>query len=129
MSVTFPNGLPPTTYNSFKYNYPEIFVNSVESNYNVNDIIHVHPTQLYETIVYFFIFLYLLYARSKKIYNGQIMYEYLFLAGISRFVIEFYRINPKYIFSLSGAQCISMIMIIVSTILMYTNYFKKNKHI
>ena len=57
------------------------------------------------------------------------MYEYLFLAGISRFVIEFYRINPKYIFSLSGAQCISMIMIIVSTILMYTNYLKKNKHI
>tara|TARA_B100000029_G_scaffold479935_1_gene527471 strand:+ start:749 stop:1639 length:891 start_codon:yes stop_codon:yes gene_type:complete len=128
-SVSFPNGLPPTTYTSFKYNYPEIFTSSVEQLYKVNDIIKVHPTQIYETITYFIIFLYLLNARSKKIYNGQIMYEYLFLAGISRFVIEFYRINPKYLFSMSGAQCISLIMIIISSFLMYNNYRKLDKSV
>jgi len=125
-SLSFPNGLPPTTYNSFKYNYPEIFSSLVEPAYKINEIIYVHPTQIYESIIYFLIFLYLLFIRSRKLYDGQIMYEYLFLAGFSRFIIEFYRINPKYIFSLSGAQCISVLMILISSILMYHNYTKKN---
>ena len=52
------------------------------------------------------------------------MYEYLFLAGLSRFIIEFYRINPKYIMNLSGAQCLSIVMIVMSSFLMYNNYLK-----
>ena len=47
------------------------------------------------------------------------MFEYLFLAGIVRFAIEFIRLNPKYLFNLSGAQIISLLMIAISTYLMY----------
>ena len=126
-AFSFPNGLPPTSFTSFKYNYPEIFSSYIEPYYNINDVIKVHPTQLYESLIYFIIFLYLLYIRKKKEFNGQIMYEYLFLAGLSRFIIEFYRINPKYIMNLSGAQCLSIVMIVMSSFLMYNNYLKLKK--
>ena len=41
------------------------------------------------------------------------MFEYLFLVGLARFTIEFIRNNPKYILGLSGAQYISIIMMLL----------------
>ena len=117
--VTFENGLPPTTYSSFKFNYPDIFNKDIFNNYLPADLIYVHPTQLYETFIYFFIFLYLSKMRNFKKYNGIIFLEYLFLAGLTRFIIEFFRLNPTYYFNLTGAQFISIIMILLSTVLMY----------
>jgi len=117
--VTFENGLPPTTYSSFQFNYPNIFSKDIVNNYLPTDLIYVHPTQLYETFIYFFIFLYLSKMRNFKKYNGIIFLEYLFLAGLTRFVIEFFRLNPTYYFNLTGAQFISIIMILLSSVLMY----------
>ena len=37
--------------------------------------------------------------------------SYLVLAGIERFLIEFLRLNQKYLFGLSGAQLIALSMI------------------
>jgi len=115
----FTNGRPPTTYESFKYNHPEIFNSLVRPFYNVGDFIRVHPTQLYEFFIYFFIFLYLLKIRSIKKYNGQVFLEYLFLAAFSRFLIEYIRLNPTYLFNLTSAQILSLLMIICSMIIMY----------
>ena len=81
-ACAFPNGLPPT-FNP------------------------VHPTQIYEMTAYFAIFTYLRFAVKKnQQYSGQIIFEYLFLAGFARFVVEFIRLNPTYLFGLSGAQFI-----------------------
>ena len=85
------------------------------------DIIKVHPTQLYESIIYFIVFLLLSKIRKNNLFNGYIIYLYLLFAGLSRFIIEFYRINPKYLIGLSGAQCISVIMIIVAFLCLYKN--------
>ena len=121
-AMNFSKGLPPTTYQSFKYNYPNIFnSNSFQTIYNPGDYIYVHPTQLYESGIYLIIFFYLIYIRNQKKYPGLIMLEYLFLAGISRFLIEFLRLNPAYIFNLSGAQLISIMMMLISSIMMYNN--------
>ena len=91
----------------------------------VESILPVHPTQIYEMILYFMIFLYLHFILTKhKKFKGQIFYEYLFLTGLSRFVVEFYRVNPKYFDIFSGAQIISLIMIFLSTFLMF-KYRKK----
>lgn len=119
IAVTFKNGLPPTTYESFMYNYPNIFKEYVEPFYNYNDLIPVHATQLYETFIYFLLFVYLYIKRTSKKYNGQIFFEYLFLAGFARYCIEILRINPLYKFNLSGAQYISLLMIFISMICMY----------
>jgi len=124
-AVTFKEGLPPTTFESFKYNYPAIFnTPGFKSNYFPGDYVYVHPTQIYEFIAYFVIFLYLQYIRNNKLYDGIIMFEYLFLAGMARFLIEFLRLNPKYLFNFSGAQIISIFMILISSYLMYL-YRKK----
>ena len=95
----FPNGLPPT-------------------------VIAVHPTQIYEMIAYFSIFCYLRFLKRTKKYIGELFYEYLFLAGFSRLMIEFIRTNPKYILGLSGAQLISIIMILIS---IYQMWKMRNK--
>jgi len=106
-AMSFPNGIPPT-------------------------LDYVHPTQLYESLLGFLIFLYLIMIR-KKYYseadpkkNGFVMYEYLFLAGFARFIIEFIRVNPTYSLGLSGAQFISIIMIISGAILMKINIYRSN---
>ncbi len=123
---SFPAGRPPTTYESFQYNYPDIFSNYVSIFYNPGDFIKVHPTQLYEFALYLLIFFFLLYRRSIKKYDGQIMFEYLFLAGLSRYLVEFLRLNPTYInfVDLSSAQIISIIMIFISVVLIILNLKK-----
>ena len=120
-AMSFPNGLPPTTYESFQYSYPLVFLDYVKDTFNPGDIIKVHPTQLYESIIYFIVFLLLSKIRKNNLFNGYIIYLYLLFAGLSRFIIEFYRINPKYLIGLSGAQCISVIMIVVAFLCLYKN--------
>ena len=123
--VTFPKGLPSTTFESFQYNYPNIFNSEgFQSIYAAGDFIYVHPTQLYESFIYTAIFFYLYKIRQNNAIKGLIMLEYLFLAGLSRFLIEFIRLNPDYVLGLSGAQFISLFMISVSTYFMYS--FRKN---
>ena len=62
--------------------------------------------------------------HKKNKVKGILFFEYLFLAGMTRFIIEFVRLNPSYYFNLTGAQYISLIMIIVSIAFMY---LKNNK--
>ena len=103
-------------YENFQIIYPEIFTKYVYGIFNPGDVVSVHPTQLYESLTYFLLFIFLIKIREKMFYKGYVIYQYLLLAGLSRFIIEFYRVNPKYILGLSGAQCISFLMIIVSLI-------------
>ncbi|MBS1517685.1 MAG: prolipoprotein diacylglyceryl transferase [Bacteroidetes bacterium] len=72
----------------------------------------VHPTPVYETVVTFFIFLFLWRNRAKYKTSGIIFAYFLILSGIERFLVEIIRLNPRIIFGLSQAQIISVIMII-----------------
>lgn len=54
----------------------------------------LHPTQLYEALAEFLIFLILLSFRKRKSYDGQVILLYLVLYPLARFVIEFYRGDP-----------------------------------
>ena len=84
-AIAFPKGLPPTD-------------------------ITVHPTQLYEMAAYFSIFFYLRYRKRNQQFKGEIMFEYLFLGGFARFMVEFIRTNTKYLFDVYGAQYLSILM-------------------
>jgi len=108
-AVSFPNGLPPTTATSFSLYYPWVDI----SEFNT-EIITVHPTQVYESIAGFLLFLFLWNYRNRISRPGNLFYLYLILAGFERFFIEFIRTNEKYLFStFSGAQIISIIMIFI----------------
>ena len=89
--IAFPNGVPPTS-------------------------VAVHPTQLYEMTAYFLIFAWLYRNRFSKKFEGEIIFTYMILGGIARFVIEFVRTNPKYLI-FSGAQWISLLLIALGTYL------------
>ena len=78
-----------------------------------------HPTQLYEMLAYFAIFFYLRYRKQNQHFKGELMFEYLFLAGFSRLMIEFIRTNTKYLFDLSGAQYLSILMMALGAFQMW----------
>tara|TARA_B110000438_G_scaffold291973_1_gene329651 strand:- start:35 stop:922 length:888 start_codon:yes stop_codon:yes gene_type:complete len=122
---SFSYGRPPTTYESFKYYHPNIFDKLVKPFYNPGDFISVHPTQLYEFFIYISIFIYLLYSRNNKKYDGHVFYKYMFCTGLFRFLIEYYRLNPIYLSGLTSAQIISMLMTIFSGSFLLYNVYKK----
>jgi len=51
----------------------------------------LHPTQLYEFVVEMINFPILFWLVGRKKFEGQVMGLYMFLYGIERFVIEFFR--------------------------------------
>tara|TARA_Y100001970_G_C14205667_1_gene843799 strand:- start:7 stop:783 length:777 start_codon:yes stop_codon:yes gene_type:complete len=88
--------------------------------------VYRYPTQFYEMFLYFVIFAYLYSYRHQVKFKGELFFEYLFLTGISRFLIEFLREHPTdihghsfYLLGLHGAQIVSVCMIIVGIIFHY----------
>ena len=55
----------------------------------------LHPTQLYESVATFLLFLYLTWRLSRKHFTGQIILEYLAIYAAVRFVIEFFRDDDR----------------------------------
>ena len=60
-AVKFPNGLPPTTAGYLRNQGA-----SIPESIPFNEIVAVHPTQLYEFSLYILIFLYLIYINTSK---------------------------------------------------------------
>jgi len=75
--------------------------------------VRVHPAPVYETILYTGVFLVLWSLRKRLNVDGQILYVYLVLAGICRFLVEFIRVNSRVLWGLSEAQLIALIMVAV----------------
>ncbi|MCP4932316.1 MAG: prolipoprotein diacylglyceryl transferase [Candidatus Marinimicrobia bacterium] len=104
--ISFPDGLPPSTYRVFQTYYPWINLEGFDPG-----VLTVHPTQIYETILGLGIFYFLYQKRKTVTVAGSLFFTYLIFAGSERFVIEFFRVNIKYLFGLSGSQLISICMI------------------
>lgn len=67
--------------------------------------VHVHPTPLYEIIFCLAIFAFLWQIRKRKEHPpGFIFSAYLILAGIERFITEFWRRTPVIAFDLAKNQ-------------------------
>jgi len=56
--------------------------------------VRVHPTQLYELVQSLIVFAILWMVRKTPHPPGAILYIYLILAGSTRFIVEFWRVNP-----------------------------------
>jgi prolipoprotein diacylglyceryltransferase len=67
--------------------------------------VRVHPTPLYEFIFCLAIFAFLWTIRKRKEHLPGFMFgAYLILAGIERFVTEFWRRTPVIVFDLAKSQ-------------------------
>jgi len=77
--------------------------------------VKVIPTQLISAVFLLLIFYILLFVKKRKKFSGQILLSYVFLYGIFRFIIEFYRGDPRgEVFSLSTSGFISLLSVMLS---------------
>jgi phosphatidylglycerol---prolipoprotein diacylglyceryl transferase len=77
--------------------------------------IPLHPTQIYESVGAFVLFLYLMWRLSRTRFNGQMILEYLVLYAGLRFIIEFFRDDDRG-FVLHGLLSTSQLIGIVTVL-------------
>jgi phosphatidylglycerol:prolipoprotein diacylglycerol transferase len=88
----------------------------------------VHPTQLYEGFLDLGVFLLLYWFRPRKSYNGQLTLIYLCLAGLVRFVVEFFRSpldyrGPTYFGWMPLTQLIALVLFLIcGALLLYWGF-------
>lgn len=73
----------------------------------------LHPTPVYEFIAAMIIFFILWRYRKHGWIAGRLFMLYLILSSLSRFLVEFIRLNPRILFGLSEAQLISIVLFVV----------------
>ncbi len=75
--------------------------------------IHLHPVQLYEVAASLIIFVILLVLARKRNFHGQIILAYALLYAVARFMIEFWRDDPRgSLLGLSTSQFIALLIFI-----------------
>ena len=96
--MSFPNGVVPTTE-------------------------RVHPTPIYEFLIWLAIAAFLWHMGTKTLRGpkakGEIFCNYLILTGVARFLVEFIRINPRSFFGMSNAQTVSLLSILAGAVLLW----------
>jgi phosphatidylglycerol:prolipoprotein diacylglycerol transferase len=92
--------------------------------------VKVHPTQLYELVQSLFVFTMLWVLRKRSYPAGTIFYLYLVLAGLMRFIVEFWRANPIVNLGMTEYQWISLALVILGAGLLCFRWKPaRNKHV
>jgi phosphatidylglycerol:prolipoprotein diacylglycerol transferase len=109
LSVSFPEGAPPSTVE----NLVQMFGASEYAGMPGNQVLAVHPTQLYETAMGLVMFFILWRMRDHKHATGWLFGAYCVLAGIERFIIEFFRAKDDRFFydTFTMAQLIAIVFV------------------
>jgi phosphatidylglycerol:prolipoprotein diacylglycerol transferase len=71
----------------------------------------VHPTPVYETILYLVTFAILWRMRRRPHPDGTIIAWYLVLSATFRFFVEFLRVEPVIAFGLTSAQLMAFLLV------------------
>jgi phosphatidylglycerol:prolipoprotein diacylglycerol transferase len=83
--------------------------------------IHLHPTQLYEAVLEFLNFLFLIWLGNRQTFKGQIVGTYMILYGFERGILEFFRGDPgrglMFHDTVSLMQIVSVAMILGGSLL------------
>jgi phosphatidylglycerol:prolipoprotein diacylglycerol transferase len=73
--------------------------------------VYVHPTPVYETILYTLTFAILWRMRREPHRDGTIFAMYLILTATFRFGVEFLRVEPVIAFGLTSAQLMGLVLV------------------
>ena len=114
-AVAFPDGAPPSTVT----NLVQQFGATGYENLPGDQVLAVHPTQLYETAMALVMFAILWRLRGHTHQAGWLFGAYFVLAGIERFLIEFLRAKDDRFFgAFTMAQMIALAFIAAGAVLM-----------
>jgi phosphatidylglycerol---prolipoprotein diacylglyceryl transferase len=115
-AVRFPEGAPPSTVE----NMTRMFGVEFPPGTDPQQVVAVHPTQLYHTAAAFIMFAILWRLRDHKHAQGWLFGVFSVLAGLERFLIEFVRAKDDRFFQgLTAAQLIALVFVAVGLIVMY----------
>ena len=110
IGMAFPEGAPPTTPGALQQYFGVEVSPEMVARYG--DMIPVHPTQLYEVAMSILIFAILWRFRTHVWAAGWLFMLWLALAGVERFVVEFFRAkDDRFVAGLTVAQVISVLLI------------------
>jgi phosphatidylglycerol:prolipoprotein diacylglycerol transferase len=108
-AVAFPNGYPPSTVQ----NLVEQFGVKELAGRPPLEVIAVHPTQLYEVAMGLVMFSILWKMRNHKHAEGWLFGLYCVMAGLERFIVEFFRAkDDRFVGPLTMAQTIAILFAI-----------------
>jgi len=116
-AVAFPQGSPASTAISMAEN----FHIRIPPGVSPDTVLSVYPTQLFEVVLGFVMFLILWKLRNHKHAEGWLFGVYAILAGLERFIIEFFRAKDDrfaWAMGLSTAQVIALSIAIAGIIIM-----------
>lgn len=115
-AVLFPEGAPPSTVGIMQSEFGVAAPEGV----SLDTVLAVHPTQIYEVVMGLAMFFLLWRMRGHKHAEGWLFGMYCILAGVERFVIEFFRAKDDHgIFGpLTVAQLIAIGFVVAGLVLM-----------
>jgi len=113
IGIAFPKGSPPTTAESLRQ-----FGVHIDPSIPPDQILRVHPTQLYESASAFVMFAILMYVAKRPHPKGRIFGLFLVLMGIERFLVEIVRAKDDRFFGpFTVAQLISVLIFVCGSVL------------
>ena len=119
LATAFPEGAPPST----AANMTQLFGVTFPPGISPAEVIAVHPTQLYETAMGMVMFAILWRLRDHKHAEGWLFGLYCVLAGIERFIVEFFRAkDDRYFGPLTAAQAIAITIGVAGGVWMYMRW-------
>lgn len=116
LAVQFPEGAPPSTAGILAREFDVPFPAGVDP----STVVAVHPTQLYEVAMSLVMFAIIWRVRNHRHALGWLFGVYLVLAGIERFVVEFFRVKDDHLaIGLTGAQLIALTALVGGLVLLW----------
>jgi phosphatidylglycerol:prolipoprotein diacylglycerol transferase len=110
--MAFPQGSPPTTAGTLQ----ALFGIPVPDGVTPEQVLAVHPTQLYEAALAFALFLVLWRLRATRPGSGWLLGLWFVCSGIARLVVEFFRAKDDRFFGpFTLAQAISLAALALGT--------------
>lgn len=121
IGIAFPKGSPPTTAEALRQ-----FGVHVDASIPPDQVLRVHPTQLYESAASLLIFFILLKLSRRPHPKGRIAGLFFILMGIERFLVEIVRAkDDRFLGPFTVAQLISTIAIVLGGILVSMSFSRR----
>jgi phosphatidylglycerol---prolipoprotein diacylglyceryl transferase len=114
-AMAFPNGSPPTTARILS----QQFHATIPAGVRPDQVLTVHPTQLYEIALSFLVFWLLWRWREHRHAAGWLFGLYLVLSSAERIIVEIFRAKDDRILGgVTVAQLLSLALVVLGALLM-----------